>query len=77
MTLRELSEDYAYAAQLLRTRLRELRAALRREEDADQRRQLKFRIKQLTPMLQQMNELTELTARYYERGYARNANYTL
>lgn len=77
MTLRELSEDYAYAAQLLRTRLRELRAALRREEDADQRRQLKFRIKQLTPMLQQMNELTELTAQYYERGYARNANYTL
>lgn len=77
MTLRELSEDYAYAAQLLRMRLRELRAALRREEDADQRRQLKFRIKQLTPMLQQMNELTELTARYYEGGYARNANYTL
>jgi hypothetical protein len=28
-------------------------------------------------MLTQMNELAELTAHYYERGYWRNAKYTL
>ena len=32
---------------------------------------------ELTPMLTQMNELAELTAHYYKRGYYRNAKYTL
>ena len=38
---------------------------------------IKRRIAELTPMLTEMNELAELTARYYERGYYRNAKYTL
>ena len=38
---------------------------------------IKRRIAELTPMLTQMNELAELTARYYERGYYRNEKYTV
>ena len=38
---------------------------------------IKRRIAELTPLLTQMNELAELTERYYERGYYRNEKYTL
>ena len=38
---------------------------------------LKRRIAELTPMLTQMNELAELTAHYYDRGYYRSEKYTL
>ena len=31
----------------------------------------------LTPMLSEMNELAELTARYYERGFWRSEKYTV
>lgn len=37
----------------------------------------KRRIAELTPMLTQMNELAELTAHYYDRGYYRNEKYTV
>ncbi len=77
MTLAEMSRDYEYAAQLLRQRLKELRALAAAEEDPEKLWHLQRRIAELTPMLTQMNELAELTARYYERGYRRNAKYTL
>ena len=77
MTLAEMSRDYEYAAQLLRQRLKELRALAAAEEDPEKLWHLQRRIAELTPMLTQMNELSELTARYYERGYRRNAKYTL
>ena len=38
---------------------------------------LKRRIDDLTPMLTQMNELAELTAHYYDRGYYRSEKYTV
>ena len=76
MTLAEMSRDYEHAAQLLRQRLKELRALAAAEEDPEQLWHLQRRIAELTPMLTQMNELAELTARYYERGYRRNAKYT-
>ena len=72
-----MSRDYEYAAQLLRQRLKELRALAAAEEDPEKLWHLQRRIAELTPMLTQMNELAELTARYYERGYRRNAKYTL
>ena len=50
---------------------------LAREEDPETVWKLQRRIAVLTPMLTQMNELAELTARYYERGYHRNEKYTL
>ena len=77
MTLREMSRDYEYAAALLRARLKQLRQELASAEDAEEIWHLKRRIAELTPMLTQMNELAELTAHYYERGYWRNEKYTL
>ena len=72
-----LSDAYGDSARLLRGRLRELRAQLRAEQDRERRLRLRYRISVLAEMLRQTNELTELTARYYERGYWRNAKYTL
>ena len=77
MTLAEMSRDYEYAAKLLRQRLKELRALAAAEEDPEALWHLQRRIAELTPMLTQMNELAELTAHYYDRGYYRNEKYTL
>lgn len=77
MTLQELSECYEAAAVPLRARLSQLRFQLQKAEDPEEIWHLKRRIAELTPMLTQMNELKELTARYYERGYYRNKKYTL
>ena len=77
MTLSELSRCYEEAAVPLRTRLRELRYMLQEAQDPEEIWHIKRRIAELTPMLTQMNELAELTARYYERGYYRNEKYTL
>ena len=68
MTLRELSQDYRAAAQLLRQRLRELRQREKVATDADERFWLSRRKLALSEMLRQMNELAELTESYYERG---------
>lgn len=77
MTLAELSVCYEEAAVPLRRRLRELRIMLAQATDPEDIFHIKRRIAELTPMLTQMNELAELTARYYERGYYRNEKYTL
>ena len=69
MTLAELSKCYEAAAVPLRARLRELRILLTQTEDPEEIWHIKRRIAELTPMLTQMNELAELTAHYYERGY--------
>ena len=77
LSLSEMSADYEAAAVLLRARLRRLRQELEQAEDSETAWHLQRRIAELTPMLTQMNELAELTAHYYERGYWRNAKYTL
>ena len=77
MTLQELSICYEAAAVPLRLRLRELRISLQASQDPEEIWHLKRRIAELTPMLTQMNELAELTAHYYDRGYYRNEKYTL
>ena len=77
MTLAELSASYESAAIPLRARLRELRQLLSEETDPEKIWHLQRRIAELTPMLTQMNELAELTAHYYDRGYYRNEKYTL
>lgn len=77
MTLAQLSKEYESSAALLRKRLRLLRQMLAQAEDPEEIWHIKRRIAELTPMLTQMNELAELTAHYYERGYYRNAKYTL
>lgn len=77
MTLTELSRCYEEAAVPLRARLRDLRQMLAEAEDPEEIFHIKRRIAELTPMLTQVNELAELTARYYERGYHRSEKYTL
>ncbi len=77
MTLQELSQCYEEAAVPLRCRLRQLRSQLAKTSDPEEIFHLKRRIAELTPMLTQMNELAELTAHYYDRGYYRSEKYTL
>lgn len=77
MTLKELSICYEAAAVPLRIRLRELRQSLAQTEDPEQIWHLKRRIAELKPLLTEMNELAELTAHYYDRGYWRSEKYTL
>ncbi len=77
MTLLEMSRDYKAAAVPLRGRLRQLRQRLKETEDPEEIWRIKRRIAELTPMLTQVNELAELTAHYYEKGYWRNEKYTL
>ena len=77
MSLIELSAAYEAAAVPLRARLRELRQMLAVAEDPEEIFHIKRRIAELTPMLTQMNELAELTAHYYDRGYWRSEKYTL
>lgn len=77
MTLLELSRCYEEAAVPLRARLRQLRLELSTTDDPEQIWCLKRRIAELTPMLTQMNELSELTAHYYDRGYYRSEKYTI
>ncbi len=77
MTLMEMSKLYEAAAVPLRLRLRQLRLELSRTEDPEEIWHIKRRIADLTPMLTEMNELAELTAHYYDRGYYRSEKYTL
>ena len=77
MTLAELSRCYEEAAVPIRARLRQLREELSKAEDPEEIWLLKRRIAELTPILTQMNELAELTAHYYDRGYYRSGKYTL
>ncbi|MDD5863642.1 MAG: hypothetical protein PUD80_03250 [Firmicutes bacterium] len=77
MTLQELSRCYEAAAVPLRARLRELRGLLAATDDPEEIWHYKRRIAELTPMLTQMNELAELTAHYYDRGYYRDEKYTV
>lgn len=77
MTLKELSADYAASADLLRKRLALLRRLLAQETDPEAKWRLQRRIAALTPLLTEMNLLAEYTARYYERGYYRDAKYRL
>ncbi len=75
--LEELSRGYRAAAQPLRERLRDLRQAMEKSDDPEEVWHIKRRIAELTPMLTQMNELADLTAHYYDRGYWRSEKYTV
>jgi len=77
MTLEEMSQEYARSAALISARLSQLRKMLAKARNPEEIWHLQRRIAELSPMLTEMNELAELTARYYERGYYRNAKYTL
>ena len=77
MTLAALSAGYQESARLLSHRIRELRKAIRQTDNPEEKWHLQRRIAELTPILTQMNELADLTAHYYDKGYWRNEKYTL
>lgn len=77
MTLEELSREYAESADRIRTRMWYIRRAILKTDDPEELWRLRQRLRQLSPMLTEMNELRDLTAHYYDRGYWRNEKYTL
>ena len=77
ITLAELSVEYRAHAHALDLRICQLEYLLDRSEDPDQRCQLQDRIRMLSTMLREARELAVLTERYYDRGYRRNAKYTI
>ena len=77
MNLIELSVVYEESAQLLRVRIRELRAAEQGCADSEELLRLRQRAAALEPLLREMRELTALTRCYYDRSYHKNEKYTL
>ncbi len=77
MTLYELSFTYEESADLLRTRMRELRQAEKLAETYADKQRLRRRMATLDPLLREMRELTVLTRRYYDRSYHKNEKYSL
>jgi hypothetical protein len=77
MTLREMSALYRASALRLEAKLLHLEALARLEADPAAAQALRIRAEALAPLEREMRELAVLTARYYERGYRRNARYTL
>ena len=77
MTLQQLSYQYQEQAQALHQRIDLLRQAQARCGDRESAEHLQRRIRDLEPLHRQTRQLAELTARYYDRGYRKNAYYTL
>ena len=77
MFLKDMSHDYLSAAELMYVRIHELTAELHRTRDPAARRLLKSRIRMLYEMRCEALELSELTEKYYFRGYRIDAKYTL
>jgi len=77
MTLQELSVEYREHARLLDLRICQLNCRLEYARDDSERCQLEERIHMLSTMLREARELAVLTERYYDRGYRRNARYTI
>lgn len=77
MTLAQLSHQYAREAEAIDGRIRELKSALARQNGGEETELLHRRIRELQPLLRQNRELARLTRHYYDRGYHRNAHYSL
>ena len=77
MTLMELSVEYRAHAQALTERIHQLEQRLEETRDHRERDQLIDRIRILSTMAREARELAVLTERYYDRGYRRNAKYTI
>lgn len=77
MSLTDLSTEYRRQAGALRTRILELEQSRKRTNSPQQRDRLQQRIHSLSELWREARDLAVLTERYYERGYRRNARYTL
>lgn len=77
MTLQELSVEYRTQAGVLNARIHQLQEQLPLAATPRERSQLQERIRMLSVMYREARELAVLTERYYDRGYNRNAKYTI
>lgn len=77
MTLIELSVEYREHARQLDGRIRQLHVQWEETMDETQRCLLAERIRMLSTMLREARELAVLCEHYYDRGYRRNARYTV
>lgn len=77
MTLLELSQDYAYSAELISRRMAQLRRMEKETQDEAERFTLHRRLLDLQPMLRQCRQLHRLTAHYYDRGFYRDERFTV
>ncbi len=77
MTLQELSVEYRRQAEVLRERIGELEKARQRTRDSRRIEELRERVRILTELWREARDLAVLTEHYYERGYRRNARYTV
>ena len=77
MTLVELSVEYRTSADALQARIGQLEQQGQQEADMGEQLLLADRIRILRGILRETRELAVLCERYYERGYRRNAKYTL
>ena len=77
MKLSELAPAYRAGEKAILGRILELTRQLEETTQPEQRADLRRRIRDLRPLMQQSRELAELTARYYERGYYRSEKYTV
>lgn len=77
MTLTELSVEYRAHARALDLRICQLQYRLELTGDPEEACRLQDRIHLLSTMLREARELAVLCERYYDRGYRRNAKYTL
>lgn len=71
-TLEELSKSYEESAALLRNRIAQLRQQMAQATTQKEKMQLRQRIKDLTPMLKDVESLAETTANYYKPGHYRD-----
>lgn len=77
MTLKELAVEYRAQVAVIRARIRELEEAKAASEDEKEKSQLENRIWILTAIWRDTRDQAVLMERYYERGYRRNARYTI
>ncbi len=76
MTLLQLSKEYRDQAQTLKGRIVELESRFP-DLPEEERCGMAERIHILSTMWREARDLAVLTERYYERGYRRNARYTI
>ena len=74
MKLAELAPQYQAQAEVLRSRIKELEAL---RAAGGSTLELDRRIRLLETMRREASALAKLCAHYYERGYCRNARYTV
>ena len=77
LTLQEMSVEYRAQANVLQERIRSLEEARSQAKTQGERAQLSSRIWDLQVIWRETRDLAVLLERYYERGYRRNARYTL